>query len=827
MGSEPTRITKQQLNQLLKWVGIVNGRINGIEANPILLPQVQPTTPTSPNPQAVNQLRNGSFSHSVKSWDNTAATDNTRYECAWWYSHPDLPNQPLVLNTATTPATRTFVNTDVSVGDDTITVIGHGWATGTAISIAGLGMPNPLVSGTVYYVIKDDDDTIQVAATFDDAIANTPIDLTTAGSGATKTISYDYTLKSDDNTLFSPEFCIWNLTGDFAGTAAMNQGFTLDAPLAGEEAMAQPGYTIYGAINCSRINQYIFAPSTARLGCGLYAEQDSTWDYLTADYNITATVRSPVGTPTSRDYMIHVKTDRGFTVNTNVLTVASAPSDADFANGAGVVLNWQKALNYGVDEYEIYRKTGSTYVLLFRVTNGVTSYIDNNSTLPDTVISFPSADYTGKFSYTATIENTLTNLAIDGISPNWDTIPFALLVPSNYDLGTTDLELKQWIRWDLSGLTNGRFDIRLDDAYPTTVGDEIYSPAAQFTSDMVGLDITVEGNGITYTGTVSTYTDPENIFITPNADPELIAVTVYESGEQANNGSYSYRGVNAGKAYYNLIGEPDNINSWAISNDGTKWYIYNFDDSMYYSSDNPTFPYDVSSWIQDVGALPLPVVAQQAMIATIHGGADRDAVVFDLGQASYGSNAVFSFNAQDFDGTHGIPPCFPNGSNQGGTGTIFPDPGDGAPTCVWTEEDIQVVRGIGTTSVKAKDAEKHDVVIDRDGKLNRIEDIKYHVDTVFRLTTANGFRGHTSATHKYDDKMDSKHGKVLQGFKVGDEIVTCTDGRKEVTTITGIDSIGERSVVQFFLSPGHHFLIGSGSYNNYGGICSHNAKPIQ
>lgn len=819
------KVDQTQITDILQQLRKQGVQFTLLSENPVFQPGSAPTTPPIPSPQAVNMLRNASFSHSVKSWDNTAATDDTRYECSWFYSHPNLPNQPMVLGHAgASQPTKTFTSANVSTGSDTITILNHGFGTGLAVYLTGANQPAPLVAATVYYVIEDDDDTIALATSAANAKAGTRINLTTTGGAGTKTLAYDYTLKSSANTLYNPNFAIWNLTGSFAGTAAINQEYTLDAPLTGEEAMASPGYTLYGAINCAKINQYISAPSDARLGCGLYAYQSSTWSYLTASYDISAQVRGTVASVTSRDYMIHVKTDRGFTVNTSVVTVASAPGNSDFTNGAGVILNWQKVLNYGATVYEIYRKTGATYVLLFRITNGVTTYIDNNSTLPDTVVTYPSADFTGKFAYSASIENVLTNLAIDGVSDNWDTIPYALLVPSNYNLGLTDLSLKQWIRWNVTGLTNDRFDIVLDDVYVSDDLITLTSAAGQFTSDMVGLDITLEGNGVTYTGTINVYSSATGVQVTPSIDAELCGAIVSEAGSEVN-GMYSYRGTDSGFPYYNLLGKPDNAKSYAIANQGSYWQIYNIDDTTYISSDNPSFPWDVVTWTQDVGALPLPTVEQYAVTTTtIHGGAPLNAVSFDLAQVSYGPNALFSFNAQDFDGTHGVPPCVPNGSNQGGTGTNFPNPGDGQPTCVWTEEMVQVVRGIGVQSVRAEDVQKGDMLIDWNGQQNQVRNLKYSVNNVYKVCTDNGFEAHTTSTHKFF--VSEGYPKIMGAFKVGQEIMTAADGEIEMTKITNIENLGRKSVVQFNLANGHTFLIGRGNWKHCGGFASHNAKPI-
>src|SRR5574343_1396081 len=85
-------------------------------------------------PQAVNQLWNGSFSHSVNSWVAGSATDNSRYECQSWFSHPVVTGQAMFGNTTLSGnTTKTFTDTDVDTTNDRITISTHGFVTGQAV----------------------------------------------------------------------------------------------------------------------------------------------------------------------------------------------------------------------------------------------------------------------------------------------------------------------------------------------------------------------------------------------------------------------------------------------------------------------------------------------------------------------------------------------------------------------------------------------------------------------------------------------------------------------------------------------------------------------
>lgn len=80
----------------------------------ILISSPTSDTPTSPttNPptmpgQAANQVRNGSFAHSVNSWaGHTNGTANQDYECAYWFSHSDAADTAMDLSNTLTVSGR-------------------------------------------------------------------------------------------------------------------------------------------------------------------------------------------------------------------------------------------------------------------------------------------------------------------------------------------------------------------------------------------------------------------------------------------------------------------------------------------------------------------------------------------------------------------------------------------------------------------------------------------------------------------------------------------------------------------------------------------------
>ena len=82
-----------------------------------------------------------------------------------------------------------FNAADVDTTTEEITVIGHGYSTGDAVNYYllpsdGAASPSGLTSGTEYYVIKIDDNTIELATSLVNANSGTAINLTTAGTNS-------------------------------------------------------------------------------------------------------------------------------------------------------------------------------------------------------------------------------------------------------------------------------------------------------------------------------------------------------------------------------------------------------------------------------------------------------------------------------------------------------------------------------------------------------------------------------------------------------------------------------------------------------------------
>lgn len=92
---------------------------------------------------------------------------------------------------STATSTHTFVEADISVGDNTITKANHGLTTGQTIVFTTTGtLPAELTPGTTYFVIVASSSTYKVATTLALANAGTAIDLTDDGDAGTHTATF-------------------------------------------------------------------------------------------------------------------------------------------------------------------------------------------------------------------------------------------------------------------------------------------------------------------------------------------------------------------------------------------------------------------------------------------------------------------------------------------------------------------------------------------------------------------------------------------------------------------------------------------------------------
>lgn len=95
----------------------------------------------------------------------------------------------IISTTVATPAAKVFVDADVSVANNTITEVGHGYATGLKGALTTSGVLPAGLSATDYWIIKVDADTYKFATSAANALAGTAVDITAAAGGGNHTFT--------------------------------------------------------------------------------------------------------------------------------------------------------------------------------------------------------------------------------------------------------------------------------------------------------------------------------------------------------------------------------------------------------------------------------------------------------------------------------------------------------------------------------------------------------------------------------------------------------------------------------------------------------------
>lgn len=91
--------------------------------------------------------------------------------------------------TVATAGTKTFLDANVNVTANTITISAHGYYTGLQVAASTTGTLPGGLSATNYYVIRVDADTIKLATSAALAIAGSAVDITSAAGGGTHTLT--------------------------------------------------------------------------------------------------------------------------------------------------------------------------------------------------------------------------------------------------------------------------------------------------------------------------------------------------------------------------------------------------------------------------------------------------------------------------------------------------------------------------------------------------------------------------------------------------------------------------------------------------------------
>lgn len=239
-----------------------------------------------------------------------------------------------------------FATTDVDTGTDRITLTAHGFSHGHTVRFSTTTTaPSPLANNTTYYVIYIDANTIQLATTFNNAIAGTAINLTTQGAGT--------------HTITPMEYFI--VVSDVNGAAAnaYNTGTSGGAP-----KYIRFGYYVSNAGYVS-MHGLLYWDTTLRMGRGYWTGRElTTYDAADFVYSFRGgdeQMMIATRTGTTWNYMII----DDFVGDTNLL---EAPTNVgvlqgSVTSGSSVVcqLDTGEAANFTVNNYYyIYDFTATT-----------------------------------------------------------------------------------------------------------------------------------------------------------------------------------------------------------------------------------------------------------------------------------------------------------------------------------------------------------------------------------------------------------------------------------------------------------------------------------
>lgn len=754
-------------------------------------------------PQAVNQIRNGTFSHSVNSWDDVVVADNGRYEAAWYYSHPIAPGQAMFKGNQilTNP---TLVLGVVSIGADTITITDHGLITGTPFRVTG-NRPAPLALATTYYVIVVDANTIQVAATYADSLTATAINLTTTTTGGN--LEYNYTLKDAAHTVDSDTFADWQIS---TGSARLTDNLSdLSCFFPGNNIEA--GYTYYAVFSLVKTTQYVFASPTCRIFCGIWGYSTSAmeWNWLNAPYKITAQVLGTVATPTTREYLVYVETDRGITISTSPELVVSAPSDADYAAGAVVYLSWPRPLGFGVTNYNIYRRTGTDFVPADVSLAGDSITIADHGLETGQPIQFTNSG------------GGLPAPLVAG------TVYYAIEVdPNEFQVAATEADALAGTEIDLT--TQGTGTHALD----------VY--LLLFQSSGVSF---IDNNSFQEFATGYPTADYNELVAYTATSPNVVATLPY-AGDPLTNGwaTVSWN-----------IRTPQDYNQGDTDLTKGQWLRWGLTEPLDLRVTGCTVFFNSNDVVSTAGQFTSALIGKTITITTktdtltttvttvsdsnnlqvndnwtganssaativITNGAPPHSLMIDLAHATWQQGASFSPNPEDISPDRGIPSAVPNGTTQGPT---IPGPPpqtpDGGQTCLYQEEIVVTENG----EMAAIDLRVGMRLPDGYDGLNTLIEKEVGVASMWLVVTKNGAT--VQATETKLIYVDHGQTKSLGQIEKGDSILTSCNGVITPSTVINKEILMERAiVVKMGLMPGHSFLAGTNATK----VLVNNVKPI-
>lgn len=352
-------------------------------------------------------------------------------------------------------------------------------------------------------------------------------------------VATNKTLKEATHSTYNVAFCDWDRSH---GVARLEGTKTLDAPLPANTATPNAGQICLG-VRAALRNSSITLSDTCRFFAGIWDNTAGERDWLKAStsFTVTASVRGTPAATTERRYKVFLYTDRGYTILSDEVVVAAAPTDASYSSTVDVYLTWP--LTPGILEAHVYMLdvTAGVYRLLEKTSSN--SYADNGVYVNVAVAGYPAATDDRAKAYVATESGQLTDLAVDGEAASWDTIFLNIPIPAGYDMSaTTD---KQWLRIGLTeSPTGGDHGVLLDLIHISYQPGSVYAPYPEDMNRQLAPAATPNGSSQGGVGTGGG-SDPGDGGIACVAEFAPVCVFVGNSVR-----SIPYRKVGAGEAIF-------------------------------------------------------------------------------------------------------------------------------------------------------------------------------------------------------------------------------------------------------------------------------------
>ena len=223
----------------------------------------------------------------------------------------------------------------VSISNDTITQNNHRFTTGQKVTYTTTGVAiGGLTSGTAYYIIKNDQNTIKLAETQSDAITSIPIIFTSLGSGSSHSlnvafdnvntrfvVTYDNGTKSQITRAAQLQISINGVLQQPQDTTTPSSGFgiELDSVVVFSVPPA-PTDVFWGNLIANNFPTFDISDNTV---------DNFTGDDVTIDFTLSKTPSNNQNVLVTLDGVVQYPSDsfvsRAYFVRENVLTFVSAP----------------------------------------------------------------------------------------------------------------------------------------------------------------------------------------------------------------------------------------------------------------------------------------------------------------------------------------------------------------------------------------------------------------------------------------------------------------------------------------------------------------------